>query len=206
MLSFFSSEGPRFQLITAFEIKLLATAAFLIWFAKWQDKVLAGTPEPAARTVYRQDVLAGIPGRLPGNYSIENQRDTLKDATLNGQFQDESMGIARPKSAAEERFLKCFYQQEKLHRAHASREQWAALMKNATVTFLAVEEIFQTASGRPGETFRAEEILASPQRAEQIFSALEKRFGISQSVLRRFAETGERSLAEWAFFVEQRQG
>ena len=191
-------------LLTPAEITVLAMAATVIWVAKWQDRTFA---EAALRSGRSMAATAYIP-------TNKQPQMPEKQAVAPIEVDSASLPTDAPAlpdarfSEDEQRFLRRFLEQQKLRfpGGKLTRKQWETLLKNASVTYAGVADVFQTATGRASQPLIAHEVLENPAQAARVFSALQERYAISPTATRNFANGGRRSLADWAFFVEQRQG
>lgn len=191
-------------LLTPAEITVLAMAATVIWIAKWQDSTFAESARQSARSMAAK---AYIPTKKhpqkPASQAVE---PTIMDST--NLPTDMPTLLDRHTSEDERRFLHHFTEQQKLRfpGGKLTPKQWEAVLKNAAVTYASVKDIFQKTTGRPSESLIAAEVLENPAHADRVFSALQQRFSISPTAIENFAKGGRRSISDWAFFVEQRQG
>lgn len=191
-------------LLTPAEITVLAMAATVIWIAKWQDRTFAEATRRSTRSI-------PVSAYIPTNKHSQNPE---KQAIEPAQADSTNLPTAAPTlldrhlSEDEKRFLRRFTEQQKLRfpGGKLTPKQWETLLKNASVTYAGVADAFETATGRSAQSLIAAEVLENPAQAERIFSALQQRYSISPTAIRNFASGGRRSLADWAFFVEQRQG
>lgn len=186
-------------------MSLLAMAASVIWLAKWQDRTWRAAPRTEHGSLRRNISASGYIPAPKTEQPIDSQ--SVEPASLYSSevFPEVPLRPVLPISAQQERFLQRFVEQKKLRYGNGSlsQQQWESLLKNANVTFANVESIFQEAAERPDEQPIAHEILRDAARSAQVFAALEERFGISAVSAKNFAQSGRRTLSDWAVFIEQ---
>ncbi len=202
----FSFFKPTF--LTLPEISVLVLAAGVIWFAKWQDRMLAengyswdATEQKSAVPKLKKSAAAvPVSEKIPASFS-----DGFSDVESPPQPVAAVSTIHR--TADLEKFLRKFRAHETLHYQNLKTDspEWEALSKNATVTFGFVEEIFQNAAPQIGEPLTVREVLNDAVLAGKVFQEMEMRFGLDRREIEKFAKKREAGdLPGWAFFVENR--
>lgn len=191
-------------LLTPAEITVLAMAATVIWIAKWQDRTFVEATRRSSRSI---PASAYIPTNKHSQIPEKQVVEPLEVDSINLPTTAPTL-LGRHFSEDEKRFLRRFTEQQRLRfpGGKLTPKQWETLLKNASVTYAGVADVFETATGRSAQSLIAAEVLENPTQAERIFSALQQRYSISPTAIQNFASGGRRSMADWAFFVEQRQG
>lgn len=202
--------------LTPAETFVFMMAGFVVWVAKAQDRAMEKAGYTLHQTKPKREVSAASVYIPSLGYRKEQPVMVQREIPLGDAYSDVEVPALPPEpeeapvieevSTEERVFYRRYAESLRLTQSRKlTEDEMNAMLKNAAVSFSFVEDIFQSASRRPRNEIVLSEVLRNAVLRQQVFGAIEQRFGIPARESAIFSKSHGLRLSDWAMFVEQQQ-